>query len=131
LYNIPHFKAADEKEVMQFMEAHPFITLCGCDANGKPVATHIPVLIEKRNDALFLKAHVMRNQAHTKAFEQNNNVLAIFSGADTYVSASWYKDKQVASTWNYQAVHASGRISFMDESFLLQLLVELTQKFEK
>ena len=61
------------------MHAHPFITLCGCDAENKPVATHVPVLMEEKDEKIFLRAHIMRNQKHTKAFEQNKNVLAIFS----------------------------------------------------
>ena len=112
------------------MHAHPFITLCGCDENNKPVATHVPVLMEERNEKIFLRAHIMRNQKHAKAFEHNKNVLAIFSGAHTYVSASWYSDQQIGSTWNYQAVHAHGILNFKDENFLHNLLTQLTEKFE-
>ncbi len=68
------------------MHAHPFIILCGADANGKPVATHIPVLIETRGEKLFLLAHVMRKQEHTLSFQQNQKVLAIFHGPHTYVA---------------------------------------------
>jgi transcriptional regulator len=130
MYNIPHFKAADNHEVTAFMHAHPFITLCGCDPHNNPVATHLPVLMEERENKFFLKAHVMRKQKHTVVFEQNPNVLAIFSGAHTYVSASWYGKKDMASTWNYQAVHAKGILHWKDEKFLHEVLVKLTEKFE-
>jgi transcriptional regulator len=130
MYNISYFKAADEKEVTAFMHAHPFITLCGVDATGKPVATHVPVLMEERDDKLFIQAHIMRKQDHTQAFEQNPNVLAIFSGAHTYVSASLYANQASASTWNYQAVHARGILRFLDDAGLHALLVKLTDHFE-
>ena len=130
MYHIPYYKASDEQEVIAFMQQHPFIILCGCDAAGKPVATHIPALIEQREDKLFLVAHVMRKQDHTRAFEQNPNVLAIFYGAHTYISASWYTDPQMASTWNYQAVHAKGILRFLDNDGLHNLLTRLTEKFE-
>ena len=130
MYNLPHFKANNEKEVIDFMYAHPFITLCGCDADNKPVATHVPVLIEERDGKIFLRAHIMRNQKHTKAFEYNKSVLAIFSAAHSYVSASWYEEKNIGSTWNYQSVHAHGNLNFKDESFLHNLLTQLTEKFE-
>jgi len=130
MYNIPYFKASDEKEVIEFMHAHPFIILCGIDKTEKPVATHIPVLFEERDDKLFLLAHVMKKQTHTSAFEQNQNVLAIFHGAHTYVSASWYENKKTASTWNYQAVHAHGILKFLDQEKLLEVLTRLTEKFE-
>jgi len=130
MYNTTYFKAEDPKEVIRFMQAHPFIILCGCDKQGQPVATHIPVLIEERDSRIFLQAHVMRKQKHTMAFEENHNVLAIFSGAHAYVSASWYENKPVASTWNYQAVHAKGTLHWKDENFLHALLTGLTEKFE-
>ncbi|HEX5153688.1 MAG TPA: FMN-binding negative transcriptional regulator [Parafilimonas sp.] len=130
MYNIPYFKAQDHKEVLAFMFANPFIILCGCDADNSPVATHVPVLIEERDEKIFLKAHVMRKQKHAIAFEQNQNVLAIFFGAHTYVSASWYETKEIASTWNYQAVHAKGILQWKDENFLRSLLTDLTEKFE-
>jgi transcriptional regulator len=130
MYNLSHFKAKEEGEVMAFMKAHPFITLCGSFANGKPVATHIPALLVERDDKLFLQAHIMRKQEHHLAFAENEQVLAIFQGAHTYVSASWYEQKNIASTWNYRAVHVNGQIAFKDEAWLLQLLTDLTSHFE-
>ena len=130
MYNVPHFKTANQDEVIAFMKQHPFIVLCGTNAEGKPVATHIPALIEERDGKLFLLAHIMHKQEHTKAFETNPNVLAIFSSAHTYVSAGWYENKQVASTWNYQAVHAKGVLNFLDLQGLRSLLTRLTDHFE-
>jgi transcriptional regulator len=131
MYNVSHFKASEHQEVTAFMRQHPFIFLCGADEEGNPVATQVPVLLEERGDKLFLLAHVMRKQDHTKAFEKNPNVLAIFFGAHTYVSASWYENKQSASTWNYQAVHARGILNFLDDKGLLTVLTRLTKTFEQ
>lgn len=131
MYNLPHFKANNNAALIAFMQAHSFITLCGIDENGKPVATHIPVLLIQKEDKLFLQGHLMRKQNHTTAFENNSNVLAIFSGPNAYISASNYTQKNVASTWNYQAVHASGIIHFKDDEFLYDLLVKLTHYFEQ
>lgn len=130
MYNLPHFKANSNDDVIAFMHTHPFITLCGVDKNSKPVATHIPVLIVQKVDKLFLQGHLMLRQNHTNAFEDNSNVLAIFLGSNAYVSASNYTQKNVASTWNYQAIHASGIIHFKDDTFLFELLRNLTEKFE-
>jgi transcriptional regulator len=130
MYNIPYFKAKDDKEVMQFMRQNPFIILCGVDENLKPVATHVPVLFEERGDKLFLLAHVMRKQMHTEAFQKHSDVLAIFYGPHTYVSASWYENKTTPSTWNYQAVHAHGILKFLSDEGLLDILTRLTEHFE-
>jgi transcriptional regulator len=130
MYDIPYFKASDKEQIYEFMEAHPFIILCGANQDNSPVATHIPVLIEKREDKYYLLAHVMKKQMHTSAFAENNQVLAIFYGPSTYVSASWYENKKVASTWNYQAVHAKGVLRFLDEPGLKKVLTRLTERFE-
>jgi len=130
MYHLKHFKAESEQEVIAFMKAHPFITLCGVDNNNMPVATHLPVLLEERDGEVFLLAHAMRKQDHTMAFAQNPNVLAIFSGKHAYISASWYETKNVASTWNYKAVHAKGVVRFLDDKGLYEVLVKLTSHFE-
>ena len=131
MYNIPHFKAKDHQEVIDFMQANPFVTICGVDANGFPVAGQIPVLIKQENDKLFISGHFMRKQDHTNAFELNNNALVIFSAPSAFVSASWYSIKEAASTWNYQTVHAVGKMEMKGEDHLYNLLSELTAHFEK
>jgi transcriptional regulator len=130
MYDIPYFKAGDPDEVMAYMRAHPFALICGSDINGKPVATQVPLLFMQREEKLFLQGHFMKKQDHTNAFIHNPNALVIFSGAHTYVSASWYENKKIASTWNYQAVHAAGTLRFQNEEFLYQLLTKLTETFE-
>lgn len=130
MYSLKHFKAKDQAQVIAFMHQNPFVVLCGVDANNKPIATHIPVMLEEKDGKLFLLAHIMRKQLHTIAFEGNANVLAIFSAAHTYVSATNYQQKNTASTWNYQAVHAAGTLRFLDEKALFHLLEKLTEKFE-
>ena len=131
MYDTSYFKAGHPDEVIAYMRAHPFALICGADEGGKPVATQVPLLFEQREDKLFLQGHFMKKQDHTNAFLKNPNVLIVFTGAHTYVSASWYENKKIASTWNYQAVHAAGTIRFQDASFLLQLLTRLTETFER
>ena len=131
MYNIPYFKANKPSDILSFMKGNPFITVCGVDVSQQPVATQIPVLLKEKEGKLYLHGHLMRKQDHTIAFEQNPNVLALFTGNHAYVSASWYTDPKVASTWNYKAVHAKGLIKFMDEDGLYNLLVELTNHFEE
>ena len=131
MYNIPYFKAKDHQEVVDFMYANPFVTICGVDKEGFPVATQVPVLLKIENDKIIISGHVMRKQDHTIAFELNNNVLVIFSAPSAFVSASWYSIKGVASTWNYQSVHAVGKMEMKGEDHLYDLLSELTAHFEK
>jgi transcriptional regulator len=130
MYSLPYFKEHDQQKVLTFIQAHPFAFFCGCDATNKPVATQIPCFIKERNGKLFLTGHMMKNTDHHKAFEHNENVLAVFTGAHSYVSASWYSDPHTASTWNYMSVHATGKLKFLDEAALLEVLKHTTDHFE-
>lgn len=131
MYDISYFKAKDHQAVIDFMQANPFVTICGVDQNGLPVATHIPVLIRAQNDLITISGHMMRKQDHANAFEKNSNALVIFSAPSAFVSASWYTQKNIGSTWNYQTVHARGKMEIKDEDHLRKLLTELTLHFEK
>jgi transcriptional regulator len=131
MYNIPHFKAKDHQEVLDFMKANPFVTICGIDNNGFPVATQVPILLNFENEKIVISGHIMRKQEHTMAFENNNKVLVIFSGPSAFVSANWYTNKNMGSTWNYQSVQAKGIIEIKDEKHLYHLLEQLTLHFEK
>jgi len=130
MYNLPYFKEKDRETVLQFMRQHPFIFLTGCDKDSKPVATQVPVFIDENEGKLFLTGHMMRQTDHHKAFEQNNNVLAVFTGPHTYVSATWYDNPHQASTWNYMSVHAKGVINFQNENSLVSVLRRLTLHYE-
>jgi transcriptional regulator len=131
MYNISYFKANNQEEVFAFMQANPFVTICGVDENGLPIAAQVPILIKQEDDQLMISGHLMRKQDHTNAFEKNNDVLVIFSAPSAFVSASWYKEKGIASTWNYQTVHVIGKMKMKDDAHLYQLLTDLTMHFEK
>jgi transcriptional regulator len=130
MYNLPYFKEGDQEVVMEFIHKNPFAFICGCDENNKPVATQIPVFIEEKNGKLFLTGHMMRNTDHHKAFEKNNAALCVFTGHHTYVSATWYSDPHQASTWNYMSVHVKGRMHFLGEEGLIDILKKTTLHFE-
>lgn len=130
MYKNSQFKEQDPGVVMQFIKEHSFAFLCGVDAGQRPVATQVPVFIDERDGKLFLSGHIMRNTDHHKAFMQNANVLAVFSGAHAYISASWYTNKQQVSTWNYRSVHAKGTLRFLDEQALLDILKRTTDHYE-
>lgn len=130
MYNLSCFKEPDPATVIQFAKEHPFVFLSGCDKDQHPVATQVPVFVDEKDGKLFLSGHIMKKTDHQKAFLQNPNVLAVFTGPHTYVSASWYENKQQGSTWNYLSVHARGIIRFLDEAALLNVLQRTTDHFE-
>jgi transcriptional regulator len=130
MYDMPHFKAGDQEEVIAFIKDHPFATILAVSSEGKPVATQVPMFIDERDGSYILSGHFMRRSEHHLAFETNPHALVLFTGPHAYVSASWYTNPKMASTWNYMSVQASGTLRFLDEEGLLGILKRTTDHFE-
>jgi transcriptional regulator len=131
MYKLPYYNEDDAEIINQFVRDNPFAFITGCDAENKPVATQVPLFIDEKDGRFFLTGHIMRNTDHHKAFEQNPNVLAVFTGPHTYVSATWYDNPYQASTWNFMSVHAKGVIRFGNDDELIAILKRLTLHYEK
>jgi len=115
MYKFSYYTEPDTEKVMAFIKANAFATVIGI-GDSAPVATQVPLTIENKDGKLFLQGHIMRKTDHHLAFEKNKQVLVVFTGPHCFVSAGWYSNPQVGSTWNYMTVQAKGTLSFMDEA---------------
>lgn len=129
MYDISYFKEKEKAEIIAFMKENSFAIITGMGENF-PVATQIPIEVEKKDGKLFLHGHIMKKTDHHLAFEKNNNVLVLFTGPHCYVSAGWYNNAQTASTWNYMTVHAKGKIIFTDDDGTYEAVKSITNKYE-
>lgn len=129
MYNLSHFKEPDQQVVVEFMKQHPFAMLIG-NSNGRAISTQVPLMIEERNGKLFLLGHITRKQDHQLVFHENAEALVVFTGAHAYVSATWYENPQMVSTWNYSSVHVRGQLKFLDEQGLVEALRKLSLHYE-
>lgn len=129
MYKNPHFEEKDLSKIIAFMEAHSFITLIGTDGEY-PVATQVPVKIEQRNGEVYLIGHIMKKTDHHQAYAKNEKVLALFTGAHAYISASVYQDPAVASTWNYSTVQIKGSLRLLGDEETRTVIQELTNRYE-
>ncbi len=130
MYNFSYYKENDKQTILQFIEENPFAFVTGSFLNGKQVATQIPLLLTKKNGEWYLQGHIMRKTDHHKAFVENPNILIVFTGPNCYVSASWYSNPNMGSTWNYMSVHVSGEVRFMADEELIELMRAFTLKHE-
>lgn len=131
MYNLPYFKEPEAAEIRGFMEAHPFVLLCGVDQHGHPSVTQVPILIEEKDDKLFLIGHISKGSDHIKAFQANpDKVMAVFTSPHAYVSATWYTNPNMGSTWNYMTVQAHGTLHFGDQEELIRVMKKLTLHYE-
>ena len=60
MYNLPYHKEKNDEIVKQFIDAHPFAFLTGCDAENKPVATQIPIFIEQDGASIRSRRSIAR-----------------------------------------------------------------------
>lgn len=105
--------APDEAEVIQFMQRFSFATIITAK-NNYPIATHLPFLVQKKEDKIILKSHFALANSQWKEIE-NDEVLVIFSEPHAYISASNYDTKENVPTWNYISVHAYGKSKVMND----------------
>lgn len=129
MYIPKHFKEEDRTEIEKLVREFSFAALVSVN-NNLPCATHIPLeLVTDENANWFLHGHIARANPQWKYFETNGDVLAIFLGPHTYISPSWYTQKNVP-TWNYRAVHAYGKVRIVDGDELETMLHKLMARYE-
>ncbi|PFG03429.1 FMN-binding negative transcriptional regulator [Bacillus sp. es.034] len=127
MYIPKDFTITDESVAYGVIKDHSFATLFSQYA-GKPVATHLPLLLNKENTYLY--GHFARPNPQWKEIEQQT-VLAVFHGPHCYISPSWYESDQTVPTWNYVSVHVYGEVELIkDENELVDSLAELVSTFE-
>lgn len=115
------------EELHEFIRKNGFGILIST-VEGKPWASHLPLLLS--TDGKKLSGHLARGNKQWKEWNDESEMLAIFTGPHTYISSSWY-DHENVPTWDYIAVHVYGKLKILSDQELLQSLKELTDKYEK
>jgi len=118
----------NQAEIEQFIHENGFGILVN-QTKGKLWATHIPLLLENKNDQQILVGHISKLNPQADSFKTNDDVLAIFSGAHSYISSSWY-DHENVPTWNYLAVHVYGKVKLHSYEQSVVALKSLVDNYE-
>ncbi len=135
MYIPPHFAQTQPEHLHRIMRTHPLGVLVTSNAEGLD-ADHIPFEFDPGAGPLgTLSAHVARANPLWQRCPSGTTVMVIFRGAEAYVSPSWYPSKHDAHrqvpTWNYEVVHAHGRLTVRDdERFVRGLVARLTRHHE-
>ena len=129
MYTPDIYKNENQEEIKKFLNDHGFGILVN-QTNGKLWATHIPLLLQTRDDGkTILEGHISKENLQWEGFKENDQVLAVISGPHSYISSSWY-DHENVPTWNYIAVHVYGKIKIIEGDAVIQSLKNLTNKYE-
>jgi transcriptional regulator len=128
---VPHFNMMGEPELHDLVAAVGSAELVTVGADGYPAATLLPVIWDDER----LVFHLARANPHWRSIESGAPALAVVTGPQAYVSPAWYPSKdehgRVVPTWNYTAVHFTGRVEVHhDEDWLRAAVTALTAVHE-
>ena len=140
MYLPPQFAEPHVEEVHRIIHEHPLGMLVRNTGAGLE-ADHLPFLLDTDQGADgqdsqgMLIAHVARANAMWQEIKNGEDVIVVFRGADGYISPNWYPSKQETHrrvpTWNYEVVHAHGKIHVRDdEKFVRGAVARLTRRHE-
>ena len=116
------------------IESHPLGLLISGGGESL-VANSIPFILHKAPDPFgMLQAHMARANDQWRTLD-NNPVLIVFQGPQTYISPSFYETKRetgkVVPTWNYVMVQVRGTARLRDDVAWVDKQIEaLTQQHE-
>lgn len=136
MYNPKLFRTEDRAVITEIIRNTRLATLVSNGGSGVPEISHLPLIYDEqdgRNGTLF--GHFARANDHWKSIAEAGKAIAIFAGADAYVSPNWYPTKQQhhrhVPTWNYEVVHATCSVEvFDDPARLRDVVTRLTKRHE-
>lgn len=135
MYNPPHFQLTDAQALHRIIREHPLGVLVTQAPDGLD-ANHIPFEFDPANGPLgTLTGHVARANPLWQQCRGDADVLVVFRGVEGYISPNWYPSKQATHrqvpTWNYEVVHAHGRLTIRDDGrFVRGVVARLTRSHE-
>ena len=130
-----HFEETDSATLHALVRAHPLATWV-VQHQGELLVNHIPFLLDaQRGEHGTLVGHVARANPVWQALAEGASSVAVFTGAQAYVSPNWYPSKhahgKAVPTWNYATVHVHGvPRAFDDPTRVLDVVTRLTQTHE-
>lgn len=123
MYVPSSFVEPDRDRLHDFVEQNGFGVLVSQHA-GLPTATHLPFLLDRNGGPQgTLSGHIARANPQWRDAE-GQPALAVFSGPHAYVSPAWYETEKMVPTWNYVAVHATGRLRVIEDPDELRPIVQ-------
>jgi transcriptional regulator len=135
MYLPEHFSETRPDHIQRIIRENPLGMLVTCSTTGLD-ANHIPFEFDSaRGELGTLQAHVARANPVWTDFPDGADVMVVFRGPHGYISPNWYPSKhethRQVPTWNYEVVHAYGRMRIVDdEKFLRGLVARLTRYHE-
>ena len=115
----PIYHDADRAQNLDFARTRAFGVLAVSTAEA-PLISHVPLFLSE--DGTSADLHLVRSNPITRVLKSPQAARLAVSGPDGYVSPDWYGLADQVPTWNYVAVHLTGRLEQRPQDELLGLL---------
>lgn len=135
MYQPPHFREDDLGVQHALIRAHPLGLLITAGRSGL-IANSVPFQLDAdASEKGTLRLHLAKANGQWRDIQEGAAVLAVFQGANSYVTPSWYQTKRetgkVVPTWNYAIVQVRGPARVIDDAaWLLKQVNAITGQHE-
>lgn len=129
MHPAPSFRIQDRAVLLDFLRAHPFVTIAA-SVGGRPFVAQTPIVIRDLDGEVALDFHLSRGNVLTPHLTQGFRAVVLATGLDAYISPDWYESADQVPTWNYQSVEAEGSVAPLYETELTALLDDLSAQEE-
>jgi transcriptional regulator len=128
----PSWMPKSQQDIFDIITQNPWGLLASNGQEG-PDVTNLPFVLDPtRGTKGVLTSHLSRANAHADALKDlQQPALAVFHGPSSYVTPSWYLDRDMPPTVYYSAVHCYGPLVFQDQEQLRESVETLTGRSEK
>jgi len=138
---VPGSNAMADVDLDDFLARRAAGHLVTVGPDGIPDATLLPVLLDGVRDGVGdgaqprVLGHLARANPHWTRIAPGSPALLVLTGADAYISPSWYASKathgRVVPTWNYSEVHVRGAVTVHDDpDWVRGVVTRLTERHE-
>jgi transcriptional regulator len=128
----PSWRPQSLDDAYRLIDDYPWALLVSNHASG-PLVTNVPLLLDrKRGRHGTLVGHIARANEHAEVLLNSTTpTLAVFQGPYSYVTPSWYPNRDMPGTYYYTAIHCYGRVRRQSEAELEASLRVLNDRMEK
>jgi transcriptional regulator len=132
MYIPKHFAEADGAKIRRVIERNGFVTVVSYPPGESAYFNHLPLIFSaKSGEEEVLIGHMARRNPQWMHFQKNPTATVLVSGHHTYISPRWYRSGRDVPTWNYAAVHLTGKIELVENiEGQLETLRALTSFYE-
>jgi transcriptional regulator len=131
------FEVEDAHQLLSRLCAEFPATLVTTGADGSLRTSILPMIFDPgAGEHGVLRGHLARPNEQWRDARPDAEAVAIFNGADGYITPAWYEEKRrtgrVVPTWNYTTVVVHGvLVAHDDHDWLLKHVRELVDRHER